>query len=269
MSTKPGAIVKLQDWSKKKISQQKISMITCYDYSFAKVISESSIDALLVGDSLAMTMYGHKTTVTATVEMMAMHTSAVAAGAPNKFLVSDLPFLSFRGSLDSSMQASMRLMQAGAQGLKIEGARGNLELIRHLVDSGVPIMGHLGLTPQSIHQLGGFKVQGKTEDSAQRILKEAKELESAGCFAVVLECVPSHLAKAISEELQIPTIGIGAGPDCDGQVLVLQDLLGMNVDFKPSFVRTFLDGRALIGQALNSYHQSVIEHSFPNKKESF
>lgn len=247
----------------------KLSMVTCYDYTSGVIAANSPVDMLLVGDSLAMTMHGEATTLPATIEMMALHTRAVAKAAPKKLIVGDLPFMSYRSSLSENVENVRKLMVAGAHAVKLEGANGNLELVRHLVDSGVPVMGHLGLTPQSIHQLGGFKVQGRNENAQKQILKNAKELEQAGCFSVVLECVPSELAKTITNELSIPTIGIGAGPDVDGQVLVWQDMLGMNPHFKPKFLRTYLNGYEVIGDALKKYHDDVVAGRFPNQEESY
>lgn len=247
----------------------KLSMVTCYDYTSGVIAANSPVDMLLVGDSLAMTMHGEATTLPATIEMMALHTRAVAKAAPKKLILGDLPFMSYRSSLSENVENVRKLMVAGAHAVKLEGANGNLELVRHLVDSGVPVMGHLGLTPQSIHQLGGFKVQGRNENAQKQILKNAKELEQAGCFSVVLECVPSELAKTITNELSIPTIGIGAGPDVDGQVLVWQDMLGMNPHFKPKFLRTYLNGYEVIGDALKKYHDDVVAGRFPNQEESY
>ncbi len=193
-------------------------MITCYDYSFARIAAESNIDCLLVGDSLSMTMHGHKTTLNASVNMMALHTAAVVRGAADKLVIGDLPFMSYRKSLTANMTGVEKIMKAGAHAVKLEGASGNLELVRHMVDSGVPVMGHLGLTPQSVNQLGGFKVQGRDEKAQKRIMEQALRLQDAGAFSIVLECVPSKLAQEITKALEIPTIGIGAGPDCDGQV---------------------------------------------------
>lgn len=257
------------DFHDRKVKKQKISMITCYDYSFARILAESDIDCLLVGDSLAMTMHGFPTTINATIEMMALHTAAVVRGAPNKFVVADLSFLSNRKGLTANMNAVEKLMQAGAHAVKLEGATGNLKLVKHIVDSGVPVMGHLGLTPQSVHQLGGFKVQGKDE-KAQKIIKEqALQLQEAGAFSLVLECVPSKLAKEITSSLDIPTIGIGGGPDCDGQVLVLQDMLGMNNDFKPKFLKRYMNAFDSMKKAFNTYHSEVQNSDFPTEKESY
>lgn len=261
--------MKIQDFTSRKQNRQKISMVTCYDYTFAKILSDSEVDCLLVGDSLAMVMHGHSTTLNATPGVMALHTAAVARGAPNKFIVGDLPFLSYRKDLASGMTVIGEIMMAGAHAVKLEGARGNLDLIRHAVDSGVPVMGHLGLTPQSVHQLGGFRVQGKEKKEQEQIFEDAKALEKAGCFSLVLECVPAGLASQISESLSIPTIGIGAGPGCDGQVLVLQDMLGMNKGFRPKFLRTYFNGIEALTEAFNQYHRDVTTESFPSEKESY
>jgi 3-methyl-2-oxobutanoate hydroxymethyltransferase len=250
-------------------NNQKLSMVTCYDYPSARLVSQTSVDAVLVGDSLAMVVHGHSTTLPASVELMALHVEAVARGLSGKLLVGDLPFLSYREDLRSNVRAAGRLMRAGAHAVKLEGARGNLDLVRHLVDSGVPVMGHLGLTPQSIHQLGGFKVQGKNHEDYERILQEARQLEKAGCFSLVLECVPASLAAQITRELKIPTIGIGAGPETDGQVLVWHDMLGLNEGFRPKFLRTYLDAAAQIKEALNEFDSEVKSRSFPSEKESY
>lgn len=261
--------MKIQDFALKKQKGQKISMLTCYDYSFARIASDSEVDCLLVGDSLAMVMHGYSTTLNATVNLMALHTAAVARGASNKFIVGDLPFLSYRKNLDSNMTAIGKVMRAGANAVKLEGAKGNLDLVRHAVDSGVPVMGHLGLTPQSVNQLGGFKVQGKDKKDHDEIYKDAMALEKAGCFSLVLECVPADLAREISKDLHIPTIGIGAGVGCDGQVLVLQDMLGMNKEFHPKFLRTYFNGFEQLKSALNQYHRDVVTEAFPSKEESY
>ncbi len=259
----------VMDFAVAKSKGQKISMVTCYDYWSARIIDESDIDCVLVGDSLGMVMHGFPSTLSVSREVMALHTAAVARGLTNKFIVGDLPFLSFRKSLSDTMDAVERIIQAGAQAVKIEGADGHTEWIQHIVQSGVPVMGHLGLTPQSIHQLGGFKVQGREEKARQAIHRQARALQEAGCFAIVLECVPSDLAQLITQDLAIPTIGIGAGNATDGQVLVLQDLLGMNRDFKPKFLRRFVDGYSVVQQGLNSFARQVQEGQFPNSEESY
>lgn len=257
------------DFHAKKVSQQKISMITCYDYTSARIAAASDVDCLLVGDSLAMTMHGHKTTLNASVNMMALHTAAVARGAGDKFIVGDLPFMSYRKGLTANMTYVEKIMKAGAHSVKLEGAEGNLQLVRHMVDSGVPVMGHLGLTPQSVNQLGGFKVQGRDEKAQKKIMEHALQLQDAGAFCVVLECVPSKLAQSITAALEIPTIGIGAGPNCDGQVLVMQDLLGLNNEFKPKFVKTYFDGFDAVKKAFNQFHEDVTSGTFPSEKESY
>lgn len=257
------------EFSSKKQKHEKITMITCYDYSFAKTLNQTDIDVLLVGDSLAQVVHGHPNTLGATVPMMALHTKAVVRGAINKFIVADMPFLSTRKGLKAAMDAVHKLMAAGAHAVKIEGAKGHLELIRHIVDSGVPVMGHLGLTPQSIHQLGGPKIQGRDQDHAQEIFDEALALQKAGCFSLVLECVPSVLGKRVSEKLAIPTIGIGAGPDVDGQVLVLHDMLGLNPEFKPKFLKHYGSLFSSTTESINSYVSEVKNSKFPLKEHSY
>ncbi|MDR3607019.1 MAG: 3-methyl-2-oxobutanoate hydroxymethyltransferase [Oligoflexia bacterium] len=257
------------DFNRMKKEKRKISMVTCYDFAYARVLADTEIDMLLVGDSCAMVMHGHPSTLLATPEMMATHTAAVSRGAPNKFLVTDMPFLSFRKGIAPALECVDLLMKAGAEALKIEGVRGHEETIRAIVESGVPVQGHLGLTPQSIHQMGGFKVQGRGAEQAQALLEDALTLERLGCFSVVLECVPSEIGRQISEKLTIPTIGIGAGPSTDGQVLVLQDMLGMNPDFQPKFLRHYFTGKSAVRDAVNRYHEDVLKERFPSASESY
>jgi 3-methyl-2-oxobutanoate hydroxymethyltransferase len=257
------------DFPAMKARKEKISMVTCYDYWSAELLEKTDIDMLLVGDSLAMVMHGFPSTVHATIELMEIHSAAVRRGAPKKFVVGDLPFLKARYSQDLVLDNVCRLMQAGCNAIKIEGAEGHLEVIEHVVGSGVPVMGHLGLTPQSVEAFGGHKVQGKTECSAEKIRKSALALEKAGCFALVLECVPQKLADQITKELTIPTIGIGAGPHTDGQVLVLQDLLGMQNNFKPKFLRHYLSGEKLLGDAISTFNEDVKSSAFPSCEESY
>lgn len=260
----------ITQFKKFRNTQKKITMVTCYDFSFAKLVAESQIDSVLVGDSAAMTMHGYSSTVPATIELLTPHVAAVAKGlGGKKFLIADLPFMSYRSDLATNISAVQKLMQAGAEAVKLEGADGNVNLVRHLVDSGVPVMGHLGLTPQFVNQFGGFKVQGKTAEAADKIHQEALALEKAGCFSLVLECVPTPLADSITSALAIPTIGIGAGPNTDGQVLVLQDLLGLSMGFQPKFLRRYLNGSELITQALNAYASDVASGSFPSEQESY
>lgn len=246
-----------------KEKHEKITMVTCYDHWSAKIINQSDVDCILVGDSVAMVVHGHDSTVTATMDMMVLHVKAVSRGASDKLVIADLPFLSYRKGLRVAMENVERLMQAGAHAVKLENVSGNLELIRHIVDSGVPVMGHIGLTPQAIHQLGGWKVQGRGLDVQEKLRQQAKSLEEAGCFSVVLECVPAELAKQITEVLSIPTIGIGAGSETSGQVLVLQDLLGMNMQFKPKFLKCYMDGAATLERAINEYVSEVKSKQYP------
>lgn len=257
------------EFQRKKREREKISMITCYDYTSAKILSQTSVDCLFIGDSVAMTMHGYESTLNATMDMMCLHTAAVSRGAGKKFVLADMPFMSYRKSLSESMTAAQQLMQSGAHAVKLEGADGNIELIKHLTQSGVPVMGHLGLTPQSIHQLGGYKVQGVTDAAASKLKQDAFALQQAGCFALVLECVPAQLAAEITRHLTIPTIGIGAGADTDGQVLVWQDLLGMNKDFKPKFVKTFMNGFDKIRDAIEAYVNDINSGEFPRHEHSF
>jgi 3-methyl-2-oxobutanoate hydroxymethyltransferase len=224
---------------------------------------------ILVGDSAAMVMHGHDSTIPATIDMMVLHTSAVRRGAGDKFIVSDMPFLSYRKGLTHAVEAAGKLMQAGANAIKLEGVEGHEEIVKHLVQSGIPVMGHLGLTPQSVHQLGGNKVQGQNNGQARQIRSDALKLQELGCFSLVLECVPAELGKAISADLTIPTIGIGAGVDTDGQVLVMQDMLGMSSEFKPRFLRQFLDGEKILGEAFAQYDSEVKACTFPAEKESY
>lgn len=259
----------IHDFFRMKEAAQKISMVTCYDYTSACIVAASHIDCILVGDTSAMLMHGHPTTVPATTEMIATHVAAVVRGAPDKFIVGDMPFCSYRKSLSETMGAVQTLMQAGAKAIKLEGASGNLETVKHIVESGVPVMGHVGLTPQSIHQLGGFRVQGKNKEDEKRLFEDALALEKAGCFALVLECVPHALAEKISKRLRIPTIGIGAGSGTDGQVLVFQDMLGMNNGFSPRFLKTYLNGFDLIKGALNQYDAEVKQVVFPEEEHCY
>jgi len=259
--------MRIHDFQKKKLNNEKITFVTCYDHWSAKIIDQSDVDCVLVGDSLAMVMHGHSTTLPATVDLITLHIEAVSRGITKKFIVGDLPFLSCRKSLSESVDAVQKFMQAGAHAVKLEGAAGNISLIKHLVESGVPVIGHIGLTPQSVHQLGGFKVQGRQEEAAKDLLRQAKMLEDAGCFSVLLECVPSALAKAITDSLQVPTIGIGAGPNTSGQILVLQDMLGMSEAFNMKFLKKYLNGYDLVKNALNAYHKDVQMQVYPDEVE--
>lgn len=259
----------VEEFIKYKNQNKKISMVTCYDYWSAKIIEDTDIDAVLVGDSVAMVMHGFETTVNADVDMMTFHTTAVKRGLKSKFIVADMPFLAHKKGRGYLLDAVDKLFKAGAQAVKIEGAGDSLSDIEFLVKSGIPVMGHLGLTPQSVHQLSGFKLQGKTYEKAAQILGDAKLLEQAGCFSIVLEMVPSDLAKKVTNEIIIPTIGIGAGKYTSGQILVLQDLLGMSNSFSPKFLRKYFDGFNLIQTALNMYSKDVRVQEFPSEEESY
>lgn len=259
----------INDYQIYKEKKKPISVITCYDYWSATLIEESPIDTILVGDSLAMISHGFTSTLPADVELMALHTRAVRRGAPTKFIVSDMPFLSHRKSLDSVLDSVGEIMKAGANAVKVEGIDGHEDTIKHIVNSGVPVMGHLGLTPQSFNSLGGFKLQSKSEEAVKKLIKDALKLESLGCFSIVLECIPDSAGRRVSEALNIPTIGIGAGKDTDGQVLVLQDMLGVNTGYTPKFVRKFVDGATLIKEALTEYNSTVKSREFPGKGESY
>lgn len=259
----------LLEFQRAKAAGRRLSMVTCYDHTFARLLAKTDIDAILAGDSAAMVMHGYRNTLSATLEMMTAHTAAVVRGAPEKLIVADLPFLTFRKGVPAAMEAAHALMAAGAQALKMEGVAGHQDVIQRLVESGIPVMGHLGLQPQSVHAYGGYRVQGRGDDAAAAIARQAEELQNLGAFAVVLECVPSGLAAQITQKLQIPVIGIGAGAGCDGQILVLQDLLGMNADFRPRFARAFLDGERIILNALREYDAAVKQASFPAEEESF
>lgn len=256
------------DFPKRKIEKSVISMVTCYDYTMACLINDSNVDCVLVGDSLANVVHGEETTIPATVDLMALHTKAVHRGLPDKFLVADMPFLSARLGLERGTEAAGKLIAAGADSVKIEGADGNLELISHLVESGIPVMGHLGLTPQFFHAMGGYKVQGRTDEARKKLIKDSVAMEKAGCFAVVAECVPADAAEEMAKSVSIPVIGIGGGANVDGQVLVLHDMLGLS-KFKPKFVRHFMEGAELVKKALNEYDETCKNRTFPAEKETF
>ncbi len=249
-------------------SHKKITMVTCYDFTFAKILEESSVDSILVGDSLGMVVYGHDDTLGVDVDTMAKHTAAVRNGARSKFIIADMPFLSARKGMTFAMEAAHKLMSAGASAIKIEGVIGQEEILKALVNAGIPVMGHLGLTPQYYQSLGGFRVQGKQAEVHQEILRQAKILEALGIFSIVLECVPNKLAKEIHQHLEIPIIGIGAGQEVDGQVLVLHDLLGLSgANFK--FIKEFSDLKTKTLEGISSYISEVNQELFPSDKESF
>jgi 3-methyl-2-oxobutanoate hydroxymethyltransferase len=259
----------VRDFARFKAEGRKISIVTAYDAWSARLVARSKVDAILVGDSAAMVMHGHETTLGATVSLMALHTAAVVRSAAGKFIIADLPFLSYRKGIEAAMTAVGSLVTNGAQAVKLEGVIGHERVVRHIVDSGVPVMGHIGLTPQAVNQLGGFRVQGRSDSGAAKLLAEAHALQDLGCFSIVLECIPSELAERITSELDIPTVGIGAGPGTDGQVLVLQDLWGVDTTHTPRFVRRYLDGECLLTDALNRYDADVKGLSFPTAEESY
>ncbi len=258
-----------RDFLSSKTEGRKLSMVTCYDYAFARLLQHAGIDGILVGDSVAMVVHGHPSTLHADLAMMKLHTEAVVRGAPDKFIVADMPFLSFRKGIGAALDAAHVLMTAGARALKLEGVDGHEDVVERLTQSGIPVMGHLGMQPQSVHSYGGFRVQGKAEDDARNIARQASMLEQLGAFAVVLECIPAKLAGEITRSLGIPTIGIGAGVGCDGQILVLQDLLGMNLDFRPRFARQFWNGARSIIDAIGGFDEAVKSGAFPAPEESY
>ena len=255
---------------KARKGKARISMSTAYTHWEARFLAASPVDCVLVGDSVATVVDGEPTTFSATPEIMARHTAAVSRGlGGSKLLIADFPFLAARKGIAPAVDCAALLMRAGANAVKIEGSDGHEDVIRHLVQSGVPVIGHLGLTPQSVHALGGYKVQGKTDAAAADLLRQARAIEAAGAFGLVLECVPSEVARTVTEALSIPVIGIGAGPHTDGQVLVFHDLLGLNPGFNTKFVRQFADGHKTVGDGLASFAAAVADGSFPSKKESY
>jgi 3-methyl-2-oxobutanoate hydroxymethyltransferase len=256
---------------KKNINHEKISIVTCYDYSFARIVNESNVDAILVGDSLGMVIQGHSTTLPVTIDEIIYHTKAVKNGAPDKPVIADMPFMSYQAGFETAVLNAGRIFkETNAEAIKLEGAsESELDLIDRLVEIGIPVMGHLGLTPQSVHTLGGYKVQGKTENDQNQMILDAKNLESAKCFSLVLEMIPQSLGKKISESISIPTIGIGAGKDTKGQVLVLQDLLGFDSRFSPKFAKKYTDLESIVSKALNQYSEEVKKIQFPAEENEF
>ena len=250
---------------------RKIGMLTAYDYPSAKVVDTAGTEIILVGDSLGMVVLGYPDTLSVTVDDMLHHTRAVVRGAEQALIVADMPYLSYHVSLEESVRNAGRFVQAGAHAVKVEGGRpSRIKVIEAIIDAEIPVMGHIGLTPQSVNALGGFKLQGKNADDANRLIDEAIALERAGCFSIVLECVPTELAALITERITIPTIGIGAGPSCDGQVLVFHDLLGLYDGHKAKFVRTYADLATEMKTAIASYLDDVRTSRFPNDTtESF
>ncbi|HEY9688222.1 MAG TPA: 3-methyl-2-oxobutanoate hydroxymethyltransferase [Coleofasciculaceae cyanobacterium] len=257
---------------RRKENGGKIVSLTCYDYSTARILDETGVDLLLVGDSLAMTVLGHPNTLSVTMEEMLHHTRAVARGAHHAMVLADMPFMSYQASHEEAVRNAGRFIQEGnAQGVKLEGASDRVvNVIRHLVEIGIPVVGHLGFTPQSLNTLGGFKVQGRSLEDAKRLIGGALRLQEAGVFAIVLEMVPVEVASLITRRLRIPTIGIGAGNVCDGQILVIDDLLGRYNDLSPRFVRRYMNSSNLIGDAVRNYAEDIRHGNFPdNEVEAF
>jgi 3-methyl-2-oxobutanoate hydroxymethyltransferase len=255
---------------KLKNKGEKISMLTAYDYSFAKLIDQSGIDVILVGDSASNVMAGHETTLPITLDQMIYHASSVIRGIDRCLVVVDLPFGSYQSNSEIALASAIRIMkETGAHAIKLEGGEEVLDSIKRIVSAGIPVMGHLGLTPQSIYKFGTYSVRAKEEMEANKLRSDAKVLQDAGCFAVVLEKIPAQLAKEVSESLEIPTIGIGAGMHCDGQVLVMHDMLGINTEFKPRFLRTYLNLAEQITTAVQQYVNDVKGKQFPNESEQY
>lgn len=262
--------VTVNTFKKAKEEGTKLTMLTAYDYSTAKLIDEAGIDSILVGDSLGNVMLGYENTVSVTMEDMIHHGAAVCRGAKSALVIIDMPFMSYQINVEDALRNAGRLMkEAGAGAVKLEGGKEVCPQIRAMVQAGIPVCAHIGLTPQHIHAFGGFKVQGKSEEAAQGILEDALAVQEAGAFAVVLEAVPAKLAALITEKLDIPTIGIGAGNACDGQVLVYQDMLGMFSDFTPKFVKRFANVGEVMKEAFTAYKQEVATGSFPAKEHTY
>ncbi|WP_219224203.1 3-methyl-2-oxobutanoate hydroxymethyltransferase [Pedobacter antarcticus] len=253
-----------------KTSGEKISMLTAYDYSMATVLDDAGLDVLLVGDSASNVMAGHETTLPITLDQMIYHAQGVVRGATRAFVVVDLPFGSYQGNSKEALSSAIRIMkESGAHGVKLEGGTEIVDSIQRIITAGIPVMGHLGLTPQSIYKFGTYTVRAKGEAEAEKLKTDALALQEAGCFAVVLEKIPAALAKEVSESLVIPVIGIGAGPDCDGQVLVVNDMIGLTKGFKPRFLRQYANLYEGILEAAKSYIEDVKRKDFPNEKEQY
>ncbi len=252
-----------------KKKREKIACLTAYDYPTAKILDEAGIEIILVGDSAANVVAGEKSTLPITLEEMLYHTRIVARAVKNGLVIADMPFLSYQGRVDDAVFNAGRFLKVGAAGVKMEGAGPVIKKIERCIQVGIPVMGHLGLTPQSIHKFGGYKLRGRTKKEAREIFDDAKRLESVGCFSVVLEKVPVALAKRITRALRIPTIGIGAGPYCDGQILVLHDMLGIYEEFKPRFVKRYANVGAIIKDAVANYIREVKSGIFPGAEHSF
>jgi len=244
---------------------EKIVMLTAYDYSTARLVDEAGIPLILVGDSLGMVVLGYESTIPVTMDEMLHHTRAVVRGAKQAMVIGDMPFMTYHVSVEDALRNAARFIQeAGAQAVKLEGGVTVAEKVKRIVECGIPVMGHIGLTPQSIHQFGGFKMQGKTPEAAARLLEDARALEQAGAFAIVLETIPANLGRLITDKTAIPTIGIGAGPDCDGQVQVINDVLGSFSDFVPKHARQYVKLTDIISKAVSQYRDEVRDGTFPS-----
>ncbi len=260
----------ISTFQKAKVNKEKVTMLTAYDYSTAKLMDEAGIDSILVGDSLGNTMLGYEDTISVTMEDMIHHCACVARGAKNALVICDMPFMSYQVSVQDAVVNAGRLMKEGrAQAVKLEGGAEVVPQIRAITAAGIPVCAHLGLTPQSINAFGGYKVQGKSEEAAKKLMEDALAVQQAGAFALVLECVPSRLAALVTEKLDIVTIGIGAGNECDGQVLVYQDMLGMFTDYVPKFVKQFAQVGEVMKQAFRDYKQEVSEGTFPAEEHGY
>lgn len=265
-----GKRVRMPDLVEMKRSGRKIVMVTAYDYTMAGLVEAAGVDVVLVGDSVGNVMAGYDSTLPVTMDQMVYHASLVARACRRALVVADMPFMSYEVSPEQALQNAGRLMkEAGVAAVKLEGGREYAETVRRLVAAGIPVVGHLGLPPQSVHTIGGYRVQGKTKEEADRILEDALALEEAGAGAIVLELVPAEVGKRISEALTVPTIGIGAGPHCDGQVLVINDLLGMSGDFRPRFVKRYAELGEAILRAVETYAEEVRSGQFPGEEHSF
>lgn len=272
MSAATGEIKKITTHTlqKMKAKGEKIAMLTAYDFSFSKMIDSAGVDIILVGDSASNVMAGHETTLPITLDQMIYHAASVVRGANRSLVVVDLPFGSYQSNSQIALASAIRIMkETGAHAIKLEGGEEVLDSIKSIVSAGIPVMGHLGLTPQSIYKFGTYNVRAKEEAEANKLKQDALLLQEAGCFSIVLEKIPATLAKTVSESLQIPTIGIGAGGHCDGQVLVMHDMLGINVDFKPRFLRQYLNLHEQITGAVKQYINDVKEKDFPNQHEQY
>ncbi len=249
---------------------EKISMLTAYDYTMARLVDSGGVDVILVGDSAGNVMAGYETTLPMNMDQMMYHTSCVVRGVERALVVADLPFMSYQVTTKEALiNAGKMMKETGAHAVKLEGGKPVVDTVKQIVNAGIPVMGHLGLTPQSIYKFGTYKVRATQDDEAEELLKDARRLEKAGCFAIVLEKIPTKLAKQVTEELSIPTIGIGAGDACDGQVLVLHDMLGLNKDFHPRFIRRYADLQESITDAVGNYVKDVKSLDFPSKKEQY